>query len=96
MRLVANPRIFERPERVTDAWGQVERWLALENVWTPLPTTRHAEVLGRLLGEIGQKAELVPDAHFAALAVEHGLTLCSTDGDFARFSELRWENPLRA
>jgi predicted nucleic acid-binding protein len=34
-------------------------------------------------------------AHLAALAIEHGLTLCSTDGDFARFSGLRWENPLR-
>jgi hypothetical protein len=94
VRLVANPRIFERPERVTDAWRQVERWLALENVWTPGPTERHAEALGRVLGEIGQKAELVPDAHLAALAIEHGLALCSTDGDFARFSGLRWENPL--
>jgi len=37
---------------------------------------------------------LVPDAHLAALAIEHGLTLCSTDGDFARFPELRWLNPL--
>ncbi len=39
---------------------------------------------------------LVPDAHLAALAIEHGLTLCSTDGDFARFADLRWENPLAA
>jgi uncharacterized protein len=37
---------------------------------------------------------LVPDAHLAALAVEHGLTLCSTDGDFARFRSLRWLNPI--
>jgi hypothetical protein len=37
---------------------------------------------------------LVPDAHLAALAVEHGLTLCSTDGDFARFRGLRWLNPI--
>jgi uncharacterized protein len=41
-------------------------------------------------------ADVVPDAHLAALAVEHGLTLCSTDGDFGRFSELLWENPLVA
>jgi predicted nucleic acid-binding protein len=39
--------------------------------------------------------ELVPDAHLAALAIEHGLTVCSTDGDFARFPGVRWENPLR-
>jgi predicted nucleic acid-binding protein len=37
---------------------------------------------------------LVPDAHLAALAIEHGLTLCSTDGDFSRFPGLSWENPL--
>lgn len=38
---------------------------------------------------------MVPDAHLAALAIEHGLTLCSTDGDFARFAGLRWNNPLQ-
>jgi hypothetical protein len=36
----------------------------------------------------------VHDAHLAALAIEHGLMLCSADGDFARFSGLRWQNPL--
>jgi len=39
---------------------------------------------------------LVPDAHLAALALGHGLTLCSTDGDFARFPTLRWQNPIAA
>lgn len=34
------------------------------------------------------------DAHLAALAIEHGLTLCSADSDFAKFSGLRWLNPL--
>ena len=32
----------------------------------------------------------------AALAIEDGLTLCSTDGDFAGFPGLRWKNPLAA
>ena len=41
-----------------------------------------------------QRANLVPDAHLAALAIEHGLRLCTTDGDFARFPGLRWENPI--
>jgi uncharacterized protein len=39
---------------------------------------------------------LVPDAHLAALAIEHGLTLCSADSDFARFLGLPWLNPLAA
>jgi uncharacterized protein len=42
------------------------------------------------------QANLVPDAHLAALAIEHGLTLCSTDGDFGRFPTLRWRDPLAA
>ncbi|MFW5894031.1 MAG: hypothetical protein ACOCUY_02745 [Verrucomicrobiota bacterium] len=47
-----------------------------------------------MLSVSGISANLVPDAHLAALAVEHGLTLCSADGDFARFPDLRWRNPL--
>ena len=42
----------------------------------------------------GVQANLVHDAHLAALAIEHGLVLCSTDGDSARFPGLRWENPI--
>jgi predicted nucleic acid-binding protein len=47
-----------------------------------------------LLSQPGVHGNLVSDAHLAALAIEHGLTLCSTDGDFARFRELKWLNPL--
>ena len=47
-----------------------------------------------LLAQPGVHGNLVPDAHLAALAIEHGLTLCSTDGDFARFRGLNWVNPL--
>jgi len=94
VRLVSNPRIFTRPASVAGAWRQVEEWLDCSPVWIPQPTERHREVLGSLLEKQANKAHLVPDAHLAALAVEHGLTLCSLDGDFARFPGLRWENPL--
>lgn len=94
MRIVTNPRVFERPEPITDAWRQVEAWLDVEAVWTPSPGARHRAVLTALLARGGLAANLVPDAHLAALAIEHGLLLCSTDGDFARFPGLRWQNPL--
>jgi hypothetical protein len=94
LRLVTNSRVFEHPESIVDAWSQVRTWLACESVWTPEPTERHAEVLGEFLTLPGVHGNLVPDAHLAALAVEHGLTLCSTDGDFARFRALRWLNPI--
>jgi uncharacterized protein len=94
LRLVTNPRVFERPEPIADAWRQVRDWLACQTVWTPQPTERHADLMDEFVGLPGVHANLVPDAHLAALALEHGLTLCSSDGDFARFPKLRWLNPL--
>lgn len=96
VRLVTNPRVFERPESMTTAWAQVREWLACERAWIPGPTAQHEEVLGRLVPEIGGRSDLVPDAHLAAIAIEHGLIVCSADGDFARFRGVRWENPLVA
>ena len=94
LRLVTNPRVFERPEPIADAWQQVDAWLACETAWIPQPTERHAELLSQFLALPGIHGNLIPDAHLAALAVEHGLTLYSTDGDFARFRGLRWLNPI--
>ena len=94
-RIVSNPRIFDRPTTVSAAWRQVESWLATESVWVPLPTERHQQFLGPLIASAEGRANLVPDAHLAALAIEHGLVLCSTDGDFARFEGLEWQDPLR-
>ena len=96
LRLTTNARVFEQPESMSEAWRQARSWLESERVWIPQPTERHREVLGELLAAQGVLANLVPDAHLAALAIEHGLILCSTDGDFARFAGLRWENPLTA
>jgi hypothetical protein len=94
VRIVSNPRILERPMPLARAWEQVEEWLALDVTYTPEPTARHHEILSGLLPAVGNRSNLVPDAHLAALAMEYGLTLCSTDADFARFPGLRWENPL--
>ncbi len=94
LRLSTNPRIVSRPLTMNSAWRTVSHWLDCEPAWIPLPTERHAEVLSELLAEPGVYGNLVPDAHIAALAMEHGLTLCSTDGDFARFRALKWVNPL--
>ncbi len=94
LRLSTSARVAARPLTMDTAWKNVTQWLECEPVWIPLPTERHAEVLGTLLAQPGVHGNLVPDAHLAALAIEHGLTLCSTDGDFARFGELNWINPL--
>lgn len=93
VRLTSNPRIFARPLSLTDAWEQVEAWVGLPVTWIPEPTERHRTLLATLIRETG-KSERVPDAHLAALALEYGLILHSTDRDFARFTGLRWRNPL--
>ena len=94
LRLVTNPRVFERPASIDQAWRQVETWLGCDLVWIPEPGSRHRAILGGLLRASGATANLVPDAHLAALAIEHGLVLCSCDGDFARFRDVKWQNPL--
>jgi uncharacterized protein len=96
VRLASNPVVVRDVVPVAVAWRQVSEWLACDAVWVPLPGVRHHEILGRLLEQPLVTARLVSDAHLAALAIEHGLTLCSTDGDFAKFSGLKWTNPLAA
>jgi toxin-antitoxin system PIN domain toxin len=96
VRLVSNASVVRTPVSPKIAWSAAEQWLTRENVWVPLPGPSHAELIGRLLDDVRITTRMVPDAHLAALAIEHGLTLCSTDGDFARFRGLRWENPLAA
>ncbi|MFN8234021.1 MAG: TA system VapC family ribonuclease toxin [Actinomycetota bacterium] len=96
VRIVTHPRAVARPRSPDEAWERVDDWLALDITWTPIATERHAEVLGSLIRQHQIRGNLVYDAHIAALAIEHGLTLCSTDTDFGRFEDLRWENPLVA
>lgn len=94
VRLSASARVLSRPIALRDAAAVVGAWLELPVTWTPQPTDQHSQTLTTLLaGE--SKADLVPDAHLAAIAIEHGLTLCSTDRDFARFDGLRWIDPLK-
>ena len=96
VRLSSNPVVVRHPQTPAAAWGQVRAWLSADVAWIPSPGDRHADILGSLITMPMMSSRLVADAHLAALAIEHGLTLCSTDGDFARFPGLKWENPLRA
>jgi uncharacterized protein len=62
----------------------------------PLPGEQHAAIMQRLIVDGDLRGNLVSDAHLAALAIEHGVGVCSTDSDFARFTELAWINPSAA
>ena len=94
LRVSTHPRALTNPLAPADAWRQVEDWLSAPAAWVPVPGPSHAELLGELIVRYGIAGNLVPDAQLAALALEHGLAVCSTDTDFARFTEVRWENPL--
>jgi len=94
LRLSTNTRMFPRPLSTAVAWQQVRSWLSLDTTWCPSSTAEHELVLDILLAPGGITPKLVMDAHLAALAIEHGLVLCSADGDFGRFAQLRWHNPI--
>ena len=96
LRLSTQPRIFQHPLDVDEAFGLVDGWLAQPSASVVHPTTRHSDILRALLGPLGTAGNLTTDAHLAALAIEHGAELCSADADFARFPGLRWSNPLLA
>jgi uncharacterized protein len=94
LRIVTRPRISASPLAPADAWQYVQDWLACDVTWLAVPTERHATILGDLIERYQLRGNLIPDAQLAALAIEHGVGVCSADTDFARFSELPWLNPL--
>ena len=94
LRITTHPRATADPLRPADAWRFIRDWLAVDVVWVPVATERHADVVGGLVGRYRISGNLVPDGQLAALAIEHGLEICSADTDFARFNEVRWRNPM--
>ncbi|HEU0103162.1 MAG TPA: TA system VapC family ribonuclease toxin [Mycobacteriales bacterium] len=95
LRISTHPRVFPAPLSADAAAQQVKEWLAAPAAWVPVPTPRHDEVLLPLLRGLRITGPLVSDAHLAALALEHGVAIWSTDADFARFDGLAWHDPLR-
>lgn len=99
--LIAFHRVTTRANAPTplspaEASEQIRDWLGAPAAWVPLETPDHAEVLGALVAAHNIDGRLIHDAHLAALAICHGVELWSADGDFARFTEVRWRNPLTA
>lgn len=96
IRIATNPRVFEHPLSLDQALDRVQSWLDQPCTRLVTPTDQHWGVLSKMLREGQAVANLVPDARLAALAVEHGCVLFSTDNDFTRFPGLKWSNPLRS
>jgi toxin-antitoxin system PIN domain toxin len=94
LRLVTNPRMYSPPAAPADAWQRIEDWLSRPAAWIPVPGPLHRQTLAEIVQSYRPTGNLVPDAHLAALAREHGLTVVSTDTDFAKFSGINWLNPV--
>jgi len=93
IRITTNRKIVARPLAVRDVLDRIEGWLDLPHVHVAQPSDAHFAKLRQALERLGAAGNLTTDAHLAALAMERGYILYSTDTDFARFAGLRWVNP---
>lgn len=94
LRLTTRPGLFRHPLPLCTAFDLVASWLDQASATIVHPGPRHLELLRQLLLPMGTGGNLTSDAHLAALAIEYGADLCSSDTDFARFPGLKWRNPL--
>jgi hypothetical protein len=94
LRVSTHPHALERPAGISEAWSVVRGWFERSNVRHPVPGDQHSELLGTLLVGTHATGDHTSDAHLAALAIEWGLELVSSDHDFARYPGLRWRDPL--
>ena len=94
MRISTNSRVLNNPKTAHEAFQIVREWLALPGVVVVQPGPRHLELLERLVIDNRAAGPLTTDAALAAMAIEHGATLASTDREFSRFPNLRWVNPI--
>lgn len=96
VRITTNPQIFVHPLTAGEAAAAVRSWLQRPNAAIVEPGERHLEILSQLLERGQAVGALTMDAALAAIAIEHGATLCSTDRDFSRFPDLDWQNPIES
>lgn len=95
IRISTNRQIFKKPLTMKQAITRVQSWIDQPCVRLINPTENHWQIFQTMLLEGQATVNLVVDAHLAALAIEHGCLLYSTDSDFSRFPKLKWKNPLK-
>lgn len=87
-------RIFSPPAAVDQALAFATAVRTQPNAVIVTPGARHWEIFERLCLTANAKGNLVADAYLAALAIESGSDLVTTDRDFSGFPGLRWRHPL--
>lgn len=94
LRISTRPGLLQNPLPAPIAFQLVDAWLAQPSAIVLDPTPKHLRTLRQLVEPLGTAGNITSDAHLAALAIDHGAELPSSDNDFARFPGLRWCNPL--
>jgi hypothetical protein len=94
VRVVTHSKVFRSPSRLVDALTFAEQVRAQPNCVHVAPGARHWGIFERLCRECDARGNLVPDAYFAAMAIESGCEWITTDRDYSRFKDLRWRYPL--
>lgn len=94
LRLATSRHVFASPLDTESALAVVDGWMDRPNVVTLDPGEQHWAIFADMISRSGTAGNHTTDAHIAALAVENGCELCSTDADFARYPQVRWVNPL--
>ena len=95
LRIMTNPRLPGERLTIGEAVEIIDQWLAQPNIQLLSPAENHWPLLRHMMIEGQAQGPLVTDAQVAALAIEYGGVLHTTDRDFARFPKLRWTNPLK-
>ena len=94
VRIATNPRAYPDPLTPDEAALQVAEWRDAPRAWLAEPTANFQQVFLDLVRRHSVRGPLVTDAQLAALAIDHGVAVASSDADFARFREVTWFNPL--
>ena len=94
LRIITNSSIMPKALDSEIALDLVDEWLDQPPSQIIVPAGQHWSILKELLMPLGTAANLTSDAHLAALAIEYGARLYSSDNDFSRFEALRWTNPI--
>jgi len=94
LRLVTNDRVYRDPTPPPVALDFSRRVLAGPAAVSVRPGPSHWSLFVDTCRVVGARANVIPDAYLAALAIEHGATWLTTDRGFARFPGLRWRHPL--
>ena len=94
VRLMTHPKVLEHPLSPEETVDVVGGWFRFPHLSPVNPGGEHLVHFRRNLYAAGVGANLVTDAHIAALAMEYQAEVHSNDTDFSRFPGLRWRNPL--